>query len=185
VRLRHTRDRVSRCPIRRSPSGRRSLGVSFRPTRDHPLTDVRRPLPCASHNPPGPAAAGHEKGRPQADPEGTGSTLPATEAAGTLIGVGSASPIPRACRRASRIPFCSHVSTQPTARRAVTGEPAASPHPVPKTLSEDRIQPPLLNRVSAGQERYPSTSIGRQSRGRSSRCTTTSESYRHCGPRPH
>src|SRR4051794_30491405 len=42
--------------------------------------------PGASHNPPDPAGAGRGKGRPQADPEGTRSALPATEAAGTLIG---------------------------------------------------------------------------------------------------
>jgi hypothetical protein len=72
-------------PIPRRDDG--SLGVSFRPTRDHP-TDRPPPstLPCASHNPSGPAAAGRGKGRPQADPEGTRSALPATEAAGTLIG---------------------------------------------------------------------------------------------------
>jgi hypothetical protein len=63
---------------------------------------VRSPpftLSCASHNPPYPAAADRGKGRPQADPEGTRSALPATEAAGTLSGVGRASPLPRACRR--------------------------------------------------------------------------------------
>ena len=62
-------------------------GASFRPRTDHPLACLRpSTLPCASHNPPDPAGAGRGKGRPQADPEGTRSALPATEAAGTLIG---------------------------------------------------------------------------------------------------
>jgi hypothetical protein len=59
-----------------SPSGRRSLGVGFRSTRDHPLTDVRRPhSPALPTTRPDPAAAGRGKGRPQADPEGTRSAL--------------------------------------------------------------------------------------------------------------
>ncbi len=41
------------------------------------------------------------KGRPQADPVGTRSALPATEAAGTLMGVGSGLRTPRVRRRTS------------------------------------------------------------------------------------
>src|SRR3954451_18081016 len=50
------------------------------------IYDIAVHSPGASHNPPDPAGAGRGKGRPQADPEGTRSALPATKAAGTLIG---------------------------------------------------------------------------------------------------
>ncbi len=97
------------------------LGASFRPTRDHPLR--KSPpfaLPCASHNPPDPAAAGRGKGRPQADPEGTRSALPATESAGTLIGWDARRRYRGRTGRGSRIPFCS--------RHAAPGRGAGSPH---------------------------------------------------------
>jgi hypothetical protein len=73
--------------MRGSSVGRRPPGVSSRP-HTGPPTDRPPPstLLCASHNPPDPAGADRGKGRPQADPEGTRSALPATEAAGTLIG---------------------------------------------------------------------------------------------------
>jgi hypothetical protein len=62
----------------------------FRPRGDR-LSGVSWPhSPGASHNPPNPAAAGRGKGRPQVDPVGTRSALPATKAGGTLIGVGRA-----------------------------------------------------------------------------------------------
>jgi hypothetical protein len=46
--------------------------------------------------------------------------------------VGRASPIPRACRRGSRIPYRSHGSEQPIARRAVTGSLPPVPIQSPK-----------------------------------------------------
>src|SRR3954452_15306019 len=52
------------------------------------IYDIAVHSPGAPHTPPDPAGAGRGKGRPQADPEGTRSALPATEATGMLIGVG-------------------------------------------------------------------------------------------------
>jgi hypothetical protein len=79
--------------------------------------------------------------------------------------VGRASPIPRACRRGSRIPFRSHGSRQPTARRAVTGEPAASPHPVPKRFNKTHLSSNTTNHEGAGQKPYQRRATGAQPRG--------------------
>jgi hypothetical protein len=49
----------------------------------------RPALLTARHNPPEPAGAGRGKGGPKAHREATRSALPATKAAGTLLGVGS------------------------------------------------------------------------------------------------
>lgn len=162
-------------PQRDPPSGRRPHGGSFRPPTGPP-TDEPPPsvLPCASHNPPDPAGAGRGKGRPQADPEGTRSALPATEAAGTLIGWDARRRYRGACRRGSRIPFRRYGSRQPTARRP--GDLAASPHPVPRKFNKTHLSPNIANHESAGQLPYHQRATGAQSRGGSSRCTTTSES---------
>ncbi len=149
-------------PTRAAASSRAVYGHWIRPGSH---------TPGRSHNPPDPAGAGRGKGRPQADPEGTRSALPATEAAGTLIGVGSASPIPRACPRASRLPFRIQVSRQPTARRAVTGEPAASPHPVPKRFNKTHPSSNVANHERPGQSSYQRRATSARSRGGSSRCT--------------
>jgi hypothetical protein len=75
------------------------------------------------------------------------------------------------------IPFRRRVSSQPTGRRAVTGEPAAGPHPVPKRFNKTHLSPNIANHESSGQAPYQRSAAGAQSRGESSRCTTTSESY--------
>ncbi|TQN43551.1 hypothetical protein FHU33_3000 [Blastococcus colisei] len=56
-------------------------------------------------------------------------------------------------------------------------EAVASPHTV-RTISNRAPDGPIpSNIISAGQSRVPSKTIDHQSRGESSRCTTTSESY--------
>lgn len=129
------------CDGRRCPRPRLgTVGANNRPGRSGGPHSPR-----ASHNPPHPAAAGRGKGRPKADPVGTRSALPATKAVGTLIGVGSRSPTPGVGRRTSGMggpqPARETAPSPPRRHR----RPAASPHPVPKTLSPDHPRPLLPN----------------------------------------
>jgi hypothetical protein len=146
-------------------------GVSFSPTRDHPLTDL------AVHTPrrfPQPARSGWRWSR---EGSAAGRSRRDAKRPSRYRGrrhadrVGRASPIPRACRRGSRIPFRSHGSRRPTARRAVTGAPAASPHPVPTRFNKTHLSANVTNHESAGHMPYQRRATGAQSRGGSSRCT--------------
>src|SRR3954451_15700972 len=91
------------------------------------IYDIAVHSPGAPHNPPDPAGAGRGKGRPQADPEGTRSALPATEAAGTLIGVGSGSQHRDRDDARAEGPVPQPAWTTGDRHRAVPWRPAASP----------------------------------------------------------
>jgi hypothetical protein len=144
-----------------------------------PPSDRRPPftLPCASHNPPGPVAAGRGKGRPQADPEGTRSggyyaKRPSGDRGSRHADRGGT----RAADTASvptcepRILFRSQCHERgPDA--AAHWSDCPSPHPVPKRFNKTRLYPNVTNHESAGQAPYQRRATGAQSRGGSSRCT--------------